>query len=200
MGSKMMAEEHQDKSFRGQLRKQDASEIAETAIILPLLFMILLAIFWFGQAYHIYGVITHAAREGARAAVVTTCATCAASTTTPAQNAETAITNAIAAAHMNMSQVQQPVTPPTLYACGTQGSACGPPVQCDGGTGGETNICVQTNVQLASCSTTPPGEATCGTSVSFVYQNGYSFTIPLTNLNLQNITFPAEAQMRVETQ
>jgi Flp pilus assembly protein TadG len=184
-------------SCGGGFSGQQGSEIAETAIILPLLFMMLLAIFWFGQAYHIYGVITHAAREGARTAVVPACATCAASSTTPAQNAETAISSAIAAAHMNMSQVQQPATAPTLYACGTQGSACGPPVQCDES---ETNICVQTNVQLASCTTTPPGEATCGTSVSFVYQNGYSFTIPLTNLNLQNITFPAEAQMRVETQ
>jgi Flp pilus assembly protein TadG len=185
------------KNRYGWSNREEGSEIAETAIILPLLFMILLAIFWFGQAYHIYGVITHAAREGARAAVVPTCATCATSATTPAQNAQTAVSNAIAAAHMNMSQVQPPATAPSLNACGTQGFACGPLVQCDTSV---TNMCVQTNVQLASCTTTPPGEATCGTSVSFVYQNGYSFTIPFTNLNLQNITFPAEAQMRVETQ
>jgi Flp pilus assembly protein TadG len=193
----MMSRACEAKSPCSRYRSREGSEIAETAIILPLLFMILLAIFWFGQAYHIYGVITHAAREGAHAAVIPTCATCAASATSPAQNAEAAISTAITAAHMNMSQVKQPTTAPSLFACGTQGSACGPPVQCDGG---ESNICVQTNVQLASCTTTPPGEATCGTSVSFVYQNGYSFTIPLTNLNLQNITFPAEAQMRVETQ
>ena len=50
-------------------------EIAENAMILPLLFMVILAIFWFGQAFRIYGTITHAARQGARAAVAPVCPT-----------------------------------------------------------------------------------------------------------------------------
>jgi len=43
------------------------AEIAEAAAVLPLMFMILLGIFWFGQAFSIYGAINRAAQEGARA-------------------------------------------------------------------------------------------------------------------------------------
>ena len=36
-----------------------------------MLFMVVLGIFFFGRAYNIYGTITQAAQQGARAAVVT---------------------------------------------------------------------------------------------------------------------------------
>ena len=52
------------------------AEIAEAAVVLPLVFMLILGIYWFGRAYNIYATITHAAREGARAATAQTCATC----------------------------------------------------------------------------------------------------------------------------
>ncbi len=39
-------------------------EIAEAAIVLPLMFTMLLGIYWFGRAYNVYSTITHAAREG----------------------------------------------------------------------------------------------------------------------------------------
>src|SRR3979409_492332 len=65
------------------------SDLAEAALVLPLMFTILLGIFWFGQAFSIYGTITHAARQGARAAVAPLCATCGTPLTSPtvAQNA-----------------------------------------------------------------------------------------------------------------
>ena len=65
------------------------AEIAEAAAVLPLMFMILLGIFWFGQAFSIYGAITRAAQEGARAGAIPYCATCtgAPSATTNAANA-----------------------------------------------------------------------------------------------------------------
>ena len=34
------------------------AEIAEAAAVLPLMFMMLLGIFWFGQAFSLYGAIT----------------------------------------------------------------------------------------------------------------------------------------------
>src|ERR1700720_2474931 len=52
------------------------SEIAEAALVLPIFFMILLGIYWFGRAFNVYATINHAAREGARAALTHTCATC----------------------------------------------------------------------------------------------------------------------------
>jgi Flp pilus assembly protein TadG len=52
------------------------AEIAEAAAVLPLMFMMLLGIFWFGQAFSIYGAITRAAQEGARAGAAPYCTTC----------------------------------------------------------------------------------------------------------------------------
>lgn len=51
-------------------------EVLEMAFILPLLLTLLIGIFWGARAYNIYETITRAAREGARVAVVPTCATC----------------------------------------------------------------------------------------------------------------------------
>jgi len=46
------------------------TEIAEAALVLPLVFMLLLGIIWFGRAFDIYSTLSHAAREGARVAAV----------------------------------------------------------------------------------------------------------------------------------
>ena len=54
----------------------EGAEIAEAAAVLPLMFMMLLGIFWFGQAFSIYGAITRAAQEGARAGAAPYCTTC----------------------------------------------------------------------------------------------------------------------------
>ncbi len=52
------------------------SQIAEFAIVLPLVFVLLYGIFWFGRAFETYETITRAAREAARMAAAPTCATC----------------------------------------------------------------------------------------------------------------------------
>ena len=43
------------------------NELVEMAVMMPVLFSVLLAIFYFGRAYNIYGTITQAAIQGARA-------------------------------------------------------------------------------------------------------------------------------------
>ena len=65
-------------AWRRLARDTRGTEIAEAAVVLPMLFMILMAIFWFGQAFRIYGTLTQATRAGARAAVAPVCATCTA--------------------------------------------------------------------------------------------------------------------------
>src|SRR6204780_4374451 len=90
--------------WRRIARDTRGTEVAETAVVLPMLFMILIAIFWFGQAFRVYGTLTQASRAGARAAVAPVCATCGASGSTPAQIAQTAVTNAMSAAHLNTAQ------------------------------------------------------------------------------------------------
>ena len=178
------------------------TEIAEAAVVLPLLFIMLIAVFWFGQAFRIYGTLTHAAQAGARAAVAPACATCAA--TTPTQNAVTAVTTAMNAAHLNTAQLVAPAgnwTPPALCACGSASAACATPKACD--STASINVCVQTNVQLSYPA--QGGEGTCGTSVSLRYKYPYRFKLPCwpqpcSSLDLENLSLPAQAQMRLESQ
>src|ERR1700674_704923 len=92
---------------------EGGSDLAEAALVLPLMFTILLGIFWFGQAFSIYGTITHAAREGARAAVAPVCATCG-GINDPSQNAYDAIKSALQAAKLDYTKLQQPSTLPGL--------------------------------------------------------------------------------------
>jgi Flp pilus assembly protein TadG len=190
-----------------------AEELAETAMILPLLFMILIGIYWFGQAFRIYGTITNAARDGARAAVDPACATCAG--VDPSTNAWTVIQSDLNAAHINPTLLQQPTPPPTLCACTPGGSASGcstTTVGCDGSQG---NICVQgvthtganNNVNeglvqlsstVAPSGLTSGGAGECGISVSFQYP--FQFWLPFTSLGGQSVKIRAQAQMRAETQ
>ena len=51
-------------------KKQKGASAVEFAIILPILIMLIFAIFQFGIAYNNYIALTHAAREGARLAAV----------------------------------------------------------------------------------------------------------------------------------
>jgi len=175
-----------------RLAGERGAEIAETALVLPLLFLFVMAIFWFGQAFRIYGTITQAARQGARAAITPTCTTCPASVVSSTQSAINAVNSALAAANLSSTQVQAPSPVPTFASCAGAGS-----VACDSSVAGN-NICVQANVQLSTTTGNSPG--TCGTSVSFGYKYPYHFAIPYTSWDLGNMTLPAQAQMRLETQ
>src|ERR1700733_1031963 len=76
------------------------TEIVESAFVLPLVFMFVIGIIWFGLVFLIYGTLAQGTRAGAGAAVAPVCATCG-TTPSPAASAQTAIYNALAAAHLN---------------------------------------------------------------------------------------------------
>jgi len=57
-----------------KLKEESGAELFEAALVLPILLMLLLGIVTFGRAYNTYQTITRAAREGAKAAVLTPCA------------------------------------------------------------------------------------------------------------------------------
>jgi hypothetical protein len=57
-------------------RDDAGQEIVEAAFVLPILFLIMLAIFWFGRAFNISSTLDRAAREGIKAASRASCATC----------------------------------------------------------------------------------------------------------------------------
>jgi Flp pilus assembly protein TadG len=161
------------------------AEIAETAAVLPIVFMMLLGVFWFGQAFSIYGTITHAAREGARAGAAPYCTTCAAGNTA-AQNAYAAVQSALSAAKLDPTKANWPVPVPSLNSC-LDGTA----KPCNGSPG---NVCVQESVQFSNTGGSAAG--VCGISVSFQYP--YQFWLPFTSLNMQRIQLQA-GRVRMET-
>jgi hypothetical protein len=190
---------------RNQVHADEGAEIAEAALVLPLAFMILLGVFWFGQAFRIYGTLTHAVREGARAAATPACTTCS-GTNDPSHNAFNAVHDVLVAARLDPAKLHRPATMPPLCTCGSSGTSCsgGGVVPCDSGEG---KICVQgitrsgsvldeDFVQLSAPSNGAAG--VCGVSVSFQYP--YQFWLPFTSLNLQTIQIQAQAQVRVESQ
>lgn len=170
--------------WRKMIREERGAEIAEAAAVLPLMFLMLLGIFWFGQAFSIYGAITRAAQDGARAAAAPYCTTCT-TANTPATNAVNAVNAALLASKLDPSQIQAPSSPPTFNACGGGSTACA----------GGSNVCVQRPVQLSN---TTGGTNVCGVSVSFRYP--FQFWLPFTSLNKQRILISASARVRMETQ
>ena len=174
------------RSLRRLTLDNTGAEIAEAAAVLPLLFMVLLGVFWFGQAFRIYGTISRAAQEGARAAVAPACSTCS-PISPPATNALAAISNVLTTARLDPTKLSPPGTTPAAISCN------GGSTSCDGST---TLICVQKDIQLSD--PTKGGTGACGVSVSFQYP--YQFWLPFTSLNLQRIQIPAAARVRQENQ
>jgi Flp pilus assembly protein TadG len=56
--------------MHNRLRNQRGAALIETAITIPLVLLVSVAIFEFGRAYQTWQVLTNAAREGARVAVL----------------------------------------------------------------------------------------------------------------------------------
>jgi hypothetical protein len=180
----------------GKLKKiitgTSASEIAEAALVLPVFFMLLLGIYWFGRAFNIYATINHAAREGARLGTASTCATCATPNQQPSPDLiAVQVKDALEASRLDPGQVTHPATPPTRTSC-TPGS---PAVSCSLPTT-DPHICVYYRVQLANTLTAGSGAPACGISVEFQYP--YQFFFPFTSLNMQKIMLKAGVQMAGE--
>jgi hypothetical protein len=164
------------------LSSSTASQVAEAALVLPLAFMMLLGIYWFGRAFNIYATINHAAQEGVRAGVAQTCATCG-NQHLPAAQVATIITNAMAASSVDPSQIRLwPGTTPTF--CNVSGA-------CDSAN---NNITMCNNVLLSP--PTAAGPQACGVTASFQYP--YQFWLPFTSLNNQQIMLTVNVQMKGE--
>ncbi len=163
------------------------AEIAEAAAVLPLMFMMLLGIFWFGQAFSIYGAITRAAQEGARAGAAPYCTTCNNNLLSNyAANAVTATQSALTASKLDPSRAAWPASPPVFNTCNGTSTLC---------STASGKICVQAPVQFFSASGSVPG--VCGVSVSFQYP--FQFWLPFTSLSKQRIWIAASARVRMET-
>ena len=182
-------------SIARRFASTEAAEIAEAALVLPLVFMLLLGIIWFGRAFNIYSTIQQAAQQGAIAAARDSCATCPNGNTFPAPSAaENAIFAVLQADNLSTSQVQLPASPPNCGPSQTCSACALPPGGgCTPATGPNAlPVYVCQNVQLNPAATPPQ----CGTVVSFQYP--FTFNFPGTSLNMQQIILSAQAQSRME--
>ena len=86
------------------LRGIDGAEIAEAAVVLPIVFLLLFGVLWFGRAFNVYATVHRAAREAAQAGAVATCATCSAPETfpSPATVQANVVNPILQAAHMDV--------------------------------------------------------------------------------------------------
>lgn len=170
------------------IRSSSGSQIAEAAIVFPLLFTFFIGIFWFGRAFNIYATITHAAREGARAGVAQSCGTCPTPNTHQTPDAIAGIVSqALLASKVDPNGVV-PLTVNSFVSCNSTSPACQKPA-------GNPKICVYYDVQLND----PPANyppAACGVVVAFYYP--YTFWLPFTSLNQTTVNIPVNVQMKGE--
>lgn len=163
-----------------------ASEIAEAALVLPLLFMILLGIYWFGRAFNIYATINHAAQEVARIGVAQSCANCGNHNIDPTV-ATTLIDGILQASSVDPNQIiQRPIVPSDCD------SPPFPPHQVSQ-LGSNNNILYYNYIRLTPAGYTP---SICGVRITFQYP--YQFWLPFTSLNNQRIVLTADVQMKGE--
>ena len=155
---------------RKSLRSLDqGAEIVEMAFALPILLTLMIGIFWAARAYNIYESITRAAREGARAATVRSCAACG-NAVQSVTTVENAVLNSLTASSIDTSKVQIPAS------CTNNQSSL---------------ICYSRDVQL---NTSTPQEL--GVVVGLTYP--FKFVLPFTSVNLTTVNIPTMVQMREE--
>jgi hypothetical protein len=176
------------------LRGTQAAEIAEAALVMPVVFIFMLGIIWFGRAFNISSTITQAAQQGAITAARATCATCGPpGSVWPGTNfpgdtlVVAAVTSVMQASNLDPNQIKGVV--------GTLSPGC---------SLSSSNIVIcrevilnqTTNGQPQVCSASSTTPQICGTTVSFQYP--FQFYLPFTSLNLSSITLSAQAQSRME--
>lgn len=187
-----------------ELRSEDrGTEIVESALVLPLVFFLMFGIFWFGRAFNISSTLARAAKEGALAASLSTCASCGNTAATNTAIAD-AVENVLSADHLSPASLQ--FYTPTEICVNTPPPACNTSAvtASDGST---LNIKICTNVPL-TCGTggmgcgggSPPAcgsQPVLGTRVSMKYsfdflRLAYDPTAGITKL--PTVTLPATAQ------
>jgi len=180
-----------------KLANTEGAEIAEAALVLPLVFMLLLGIVWFGRAYNIYSTIQQAAQQGAITAARDLCATCG-DTQAVIGTVDGVITAVVQASNLDPTQIKLPPNPPNC-AVGLPCAACPQPPfpqgSCAAPTSGSIYVCQ--NVQLNPVVPNgTPQPTQCGAVVSFQYP--FQFYFPGTSLNMSTVLMTAQAQSRME--
>jgi Flp pilus assembly protein TadG len=174
--------------LRSAFREETGAEIMEFAVVLPLLFLVILSIFWFGLAFNIASTAERAAKQSAQTAAMPTCTSCSNNFPNDGQVVER-LTAVLEAGHLSAANIT-PYSPP--FACvSTPAPVCSTPQGVE--------ICSNAPVNCGSvpCQNPP---AACGTNpargarVSFAYV----FESPVSLGSWSHITIPASAQAQQE--
>ncbi len=170
------------------LGSDSGAEIAEFALVLPLLFLVLLAIFWFGLAFNVAATAERAAKQAAQTAAKPTCVSC----TNDFPN-NTAIVDSLnstlEAGHLDPRN-KEAYSP--AFAC-----TATPPPDCS--TAENVEICNNAPLTCGSAKCQSP-PTTCGENptrgvrVSF----SYNFKSPVPLGSWSQLTIPASAQANQE--
>jgi len=153
--------------------------------VLPLVFMLLLGIVWFGRAFNIYCTIAQAAQQGAITAARATCGTCGDAFPPPGK-VTGVVEGVLKSSSLDTSQILVNPNPAAPLFCAN------PPKGCSI-AGDHVKICRNVLLNPSAGATQPPQ---CGVIVSFQYP--FQFYLPFTSLNMQQIILSAQAQSRME--
>lgn len=150
-------------------RRSAGAELLEMAFVLPILMSLMLGIIWMGRAYNIYETMTRAAREGARVAAASSCATCG-NTNPSVANVENAVLNSLSASNIDPTKV-------TIPSCGGNLSS---------------KVCYLRNFQMNNTGDVP-------LELGVVVSLSYPVTFPIPFVTIAPITVTARVQMRQES-
>lgn len=173
---------------RVRSRRDSGSEIAELALVLPLLFLVILAIFWFGLAFAVSSTAQRAAKQAAQTGARPTCVAC---TNRFPNNTEilASLNLVLGAGHLDPGNL-------TAYS---PAFACRATPAPDCSTVQNVEVCSNAPV---SCGTVPcqVPPVTCGTNPSLGVRVsfGYNFKSPVPLGSWNQITIPASAQVPQE--
>jgi len=165
----------------GYIKRDSGQEIAEAALVLPILFLILLAIFWFGRAFNIASTIERAAKHGIQTFDRPTCTVCGNSFSTDAQIVDS-VNSALEDYHLQSASVTA-YSPPF---------ACNAAPTCTTIQGVEICRNVPLTCGTANCQS-PPAACGSGSVLGVRVSFGYQFTSPLPIANLPAMTLHASA-------
>ena len=165
----------------GYIKRDSGQEIAEAALVLPILFLILLAIFWFGRAFNIASTIERAAKHGIQTFDRPTCTVCGNSFSTDAQIVDS-VNSALQDDHLQPANVTA-YSPPF---------ACNAAPTCTTIQGVEICRNVPLTCGTANCQS-PPAACGSGSVLGVRVSFGYQFTSPLPIANLPAMTLHASA-------
>jgi TadE-like protein len=191
------------KCFRNTVGTE-GQEVAEAALVLPIVFLILIAIFWFGRAFNISGTLERAAKEGALAASQATCATCGnLFSSSPNTSVADAVQSVLSASSINVSSLQ--AYAPPFVCTPAVAPACTTTVTSSGGQTFNLQICSGAPLSCgvgaaAGCGTASP--PACGTSPVYGTRIAIAYRFDWLRLSYSSgnlgrapsVTLPAVAQ------